>query len=168
VTADALHAGLVTVHIGAGAAGLVLAGPVLLAPKRRGWHPRLGRAYVAVLALMCGTALGLASYDPVRLAGLAILAVGTAGAAGTGVWLARTRPRGWYARHVRLMGGSVIAFVTAFVVQLADGHPAAWVLPTAVGVPLIERSLRPRTSRPAPRRGAAPAKSVSPSGGPPC
>ncbi len=147
MTAGALHTALVTAHVGAGAAGVLLAGPVLLAPKRAGLHPRLGRVYLGALALMCVTALGLAAYDPIRLAGLALLATGTAAAAGTGVRLAHRRPRGWYRRHVRLMGGSAIAFLTGFAVQLADGHLLAWLAPTLVGVPLIERSMRPAVAR---------------------
>ncbi len=147
MTGGALHALLLTAHIGAAGTGVLLVGPVLLAPKRAGLHPRLGRAYLSALAVMCVSAVGLAAYDPLRLGGLALLATGTAAAAGTGGWLAYRRPPGWYRRHVRLMGGSVIAFVTGFAVQLADGHLLAWLAPTVVGVPLIERRMRPALAR---------------------
>ncbi|HWG98469.1 MAG TPA: hypothetical protein VNV66_03900, partial [Pilimelia sp.] len=79
---------------------------------------------------------------------------------GAGVWLARRRPRlggpgQWRVWHLNAMGSSVIAFVTAFVVQLADGHPVAWVAPTLLGAPLISwRTARERRAL-ARRRPAA-------------
>jgi hypothetical protein len=45
------------------------------------------------------------------------------------------------------MGGSAIAFLTGFAVQLADGHLLAWLAPTVLGAPLIERRLRPALVR---------------------
>ncbi len=134
-------------HVAAGASGLVLAWPVLLARKRRGAHTVLGRIYVVALAVMCLTGLVLAAADPAELAGLAVIAVLTLAAALAGVWLARAKPRfgrrGWYVWHLNLMCGSVISFVTAFAVQSSGGHPLAWVVPTLVGSPLIAR----RTAR---------------------
>ncbi|HYN93242.1 MAG TPA: hypothetical protein VES42_05295 [Pilimelia sp.] len=133
---------LLAVHVAAGTAGLLLAGPVLFVRKRRGAHTWLGRAYAIAAALLCLTAFVLVAYDPAALAGLAVLGVLTVGWVGAGVWLARRRPRlgapgRWRVWHLNCMGSSVIAFVTAFVVQVANGHPLAWVAPTLIGAPLI-------------------------------
>ncbi|MEU8616138.1 hypothetical protein AB0C29_49965, partial [Actinoplanes sp. NPDC048791] len=62
--------------------------PVILAPKRRGRHPMLGRAYAVSAAVLCLTAFGLVAYDPGRLVGLAVLGTLTALWVGGGVWLA--------------------------------------------------------------------------------
>jgi hypothetical protein len=137
-----IHTVLIALHVVAGSIGLLLAGPVLFAPKRRGWHTRLGRAYALCTAVLCVSAFGLVAYAPIRLLGLAILSVLTAGWVGAGVWLARSRPwlggpGQWRVWHLNCMGSSVIAFVTAFAVQVADGHLLAWLGPTIVGAPLI-------------------------------
>lgn len=135
---------VLALHVAAGAVGLVVAWPALLAPKRRGWHPRFGRVYAGALLVMGVTALVLASADPARLAGLAVIAVLTLAAGAAGVWFARRKPRigrgGWMIWHLNLMCSSVIAFVTAFAVTMADGHWLAWVVPTLVGSPLISRT----------------------------
>jgi len=149
---------LVGLHIVAGSAGLVLAGPVLLAPKRRGAHVLLGRAYAAATAVLCLSAFGLFAYDPSGLAGLAVLGVLTAGWVGAGVWLARRRPGlgrpgQWRVWHLNCMASSVISFVTGFAVQMADGHLLAWLAPTIVGAPLISWRTRQeiRAHRPDPK-----------------
>lgn len=137
-----LSAFLTWLHAVSGGLGLLLAGPVLVAPKRRGPHVLLGRVYAVAAAAMCLSAFGLFAYDPARLAGLAVLGVLTTVWVGTGVWLARRRPRlgspgRWRILHLNCMGSSVIAFVTGFAVQTTDGHLLAWVLPTVTGTALI-------------------------------
>lgn len=137
---DTTRSVLLVLHIAAGGVGLLVAWPTLFAPKRRGVHTMLGRIYAASAAVLCLTAFGLWAYDPLGLVGLGILGILTAVWAGGGVWFARARPKisgGWRTWHLNFMGSSVIAFVTAFVVQLFDGHLAAWLLPTIVGSPLI-------------------------------
>lgn len=143
-------------HIGAGGLGLLLAGPVLVVRKRRGAHTRLGRVYVGALAVMGATALILVAADPVRLAGLGVIAVLTLGWGLGGLWVARRRPRlpgGWKVWHINLMCSSVIAFVTAFAVTALDGGLAAWILPTLVGSPLIARRTAQEVGRRPRRRG---------------
>ncbi|HWH01028.1 MAG TPA: hypothetical protein VNV66_17340, partial [Pilimelia sp.] len=87
-----LHAVLLALHVAAGGAGLVLAAPVMWAPKRRGVHTLLGRAYALATAVLCLSAFGLIAYDPARLVGLGVLNVLTVGWVGAGVWLARPDP----------------------------------------------------------------------------
>lgn len=137
-----MYSALVIVHVAAGTIGLLLAGPVVLVPKRPGWHHLLGRTYLVNLLVMTTTALALVAYDPAGLVGFSFLAVGTLAAGAGGLFFAVRRPRGWLPVHLNLMGSSVIAFVTAFLVQVADGHLVAWLLPTIVGSPLIGWQIR--------------------------
>ncbi len=154
---------LIAVHATAGGLGLLLAGPVILAPKRRGRHPLLGRLYAISAGVLCVTAFGLVAHDPARLVGLAVLGVLTAVWVAAGVWLARRRPvlRGsphaWRLWHLNLMGSSVIAFVTAFLVQMTRGDLVAWIAPTIVGTLFIATANRREVARQAARGVARPA-----------
>lgn len=131
---------LLTVHISSGTLAL-LAGPLaMLVPKRRGWHPRIGRIYQLCVALICVTAVGLAVMQP-ALWWLGVIAVATWATALAGWQLGRRRPPGWLPWHISLMCGSYISLVTAlFVVNLGVHAIIAWVLPTVVGSPLIARA----------------------------
>jgi hypothetical protein len=128
---------LLTVHIGAGSLALLTAPLAMLAPKRPGWHPRLGRAYQVLVGLLCLSAGGLVVLNP-GLWGFAVIATLTWAAALGGWWMRRRQPRGWLQWHVSLMCGSYISLVTALlVVNLGTRSLIAWILPTAVGTPLI-------------------------------
>src|SRR3954468_23351234 len=67
----------------------------------------------------------------------------------------KRRPRGWLRWHIRGMGGSYIALVTALlVVNVGAGLTIAWFLPTIAGAPIIawtisevDRGRRPRDTR---------------------
>jgi len=154
-----LHTVLLGVHITAGAIGLLLGPLALAAPKSAGWHPRLGVAYQGAVAMMTVSALGLVALAPGRLWGLGLVAGATEAGALAGWAVRRRHPSGWLGWHIRLMCGSYLSFVTAaLVVNWAS--PLAWVLPTAVGTPLIIRavqrathpSIRPSTPPPRPVR----------------
>ncbi|MEU5938285.1 hypothetical protein ABZ807_03695 [Micromonospora sp. NPDC047548] len=143
-----MHPLLVVIHAVSGTAGLLLALPVLLAPKRRGRHTLLGRVYAGAAVGLSLSAFGLFAYDPARLWGLALLGGLTLGWLVGGLWFARRRPtglggRGWRIWHLNLMGSTVIAFVTGFAVQMTDGNLIAWLAPTVIGSALIAR----RTTR---------------------
>ncbi|PWU60882.1 hypothetical protein DLE60_08620 [Micromonospora globispora] len=143
-----MHTVLVLIHSASGTAGLLLALPVLLAPKRRGRHTVLGRIYAVAAVGLSLSAFGLFAYRPAELWGLAVLGALTLGWLVGGLWFARRRPgslggRGWRVWHLNLMGSTVIAFVTGFAVQMSDGNLVAWLAPTAVGSLLIAR----RTAR---------------------
>ncbi|MCW3842596.1 hypothetical protein ONA70_21075 [Micromonospora yasonensis] len=151
-----MHTVLVVIHAVSGITGLLLALPVLLAPKRRGRHTLLGRVYVGAAVGLSLSAVGLFAYDPARLWGLAVLGALTLGWVLGGFWFARRRPhvpggRGWRIWHLNLMGSTVIAFVTGFAVQMSDGHLAAWLAPTVLGSLLIARATAREVAR-APRR----------------
>ncbi|HEX8495882.1 MAG TPA: hypothetical protein VF661_01705 [Actinomycetales bacterium] len=130
------HTVLLVLHVAAGMVGLLLGPVAMLVPKRTGWHPRLGLVYQGVVAVMTGAALALVALDPARLWGLGLIAVATEAAALAG-WRERRRAAtGWLPRHVRLMCGSYVSFVTAALVTNWSS-PLAWILPTVIGSPLI-------------------------------
>lgn len=133
-----VHTVLVVLHVAAGVTGLVMAPVAMLVAKNR-LHAQVGIAYQGCVAVLTLTALGLVAFDPARLAGLGVIAVLTQAAAAGGWLLARRRPRGWEPWHVRLMAGSYVSFVTAFLV-VQWPHPISWVLPTLIGSPLIARA----------------------------
>ncbi|MFI7282124.1 hypothetical protein ACIBOV_17880 [Micromonospora chersina] len=155
-----MHTVLVAVHAASGTAGLLLALPVLLAPKRRGRHTLLGRAYAGAAVGLSLSAFGLFADDPARLWGLAVLGALTLGWLVGGLWFARRRParlggRGWRIWHLNLMGSTVIAFVTGFAVQMTGGHLAAWLAPTVLGSLLIARATARELARAARRIAVA-------------
>jgi hypothetical protein len=152
---------LLAVHIAAGGAGLLL-GPLAMAlPKRPGWHPRVGRAYQVAVALLTTSAVGLVVLEP-ALWWLALIGAATEAAALAG-WAVRrralrvlthrkdpsgyvrTRP-GWRPLHLRLMCGSYVSLVTAFLVVNVSS-PLVWVLPTVIAFPLISLAAK-RAARP--------------------
>ena len=149
---------LIAAHVAAGTIGLLLAGPVLLAPKRRGWHTRLGRGFLACVAVVCASAVALFAREPGRLWVFLLIALLTGVAAGGGLMLALRRPPGWLLWHLRLMASSVISFVTAFLFQATDANIVAVLLPSVLGSPLIAYQAKrvqswkaaPRTRQPEP------------------
>jgi Predicted membrane protein (DUF2306) len=131
---------LLGVHIAVGTVGLLVGPAAMLAPKRRGRHPTLGRVYQISTAVLCLSAFGLVAYRP-SLWWLGVIASATWAAALGGWWAARRRPPGWVRWHLNLMCSSYISFVTALlVVNLGFGSPIAWIAPTLVGTPLIARA----------------------------
>lgn len=132
-----MWATLLVIHIVSGSLGLAAGPAAMLAPKRRGWHTRLGTSYVGLVVALCAAAIGLAVLRP-ALWWLGLIAVATAAAALTGRELARRRPPGWLPWHLSLMCGSYISLVTALlVVNLGFASPVAWILPSVLGSPLI-------------------------------
>ncbi len=122
----------------------------------------LGVHAAGSIGLLLGP-LALAVPKRAGLWGLGLIAGATEAAALAGWAVGRRHSSGWLGWHIRLMCGSYLSFVTAaLVVNWAS--PLAWVLPTAVGTPLIIRavqrathpSIRPSTSPPRPVRSGAP------------
>ncbi len=122
---------LLVLHVGAGAAGLLL-GPLWLAARLRG---RVGTgaaaAYQAAVALVASTGALLALLAPglAWLVGFGALSVVLAVAG------ALARRRGWphwRTAQPHLLGGSYIALTTGLLVAQTQ-DPLAWVLPALVG-----------------------------------
>ncbi len=126
-----LHTALLLLHATAGTLGLLL-GPVaaLTAAERRDatW---LISAYQVAVTVVCASALGLVALAPAAFWWLIPFAFGTQAA----IVVARrtTDP----SRRVRLLGGSYVALVTALLV-VSWSNPLAWILPTLLGVGLVE------------------------------
>lgn len=135
-----MHAVVLVVHIVCGSLGLLVGPAAMLAPKRPGRHPLLGRTYQVLTGGLCLSAFGLVAYRP-SLWWLGVIGALTWAAALAGWWVRRAAFRGWLIWHINLMCSSYISFVTAFlVVNLGLSSPVAWILPTALGAPLIARA----------------------------
>ena len=82
----------------------------------------------------------VAAYRPDELWWLWLLATLSYGLALLGHFAARERSLGWLRLGIHGQGGACIALVTATFVVSVDGlvQIAAWVLPTLLGVPLLE------------------------------
>jgi hypothetical protein len=149
-----------SVHVASGVLALVL-GPLALVAARRQhrWFASLRAAYHWTVLLVCATATVVAVLAWSRLwwlVPIAVLAYGLALAGHLGSsrqWPAWVRAHGW--------GGSYIALVTALLVVAARGvsavlEAAAWLLPAAIGTPLIVRTHSRRQPSAAPERQASP------------
>jgi hypothetical protein len=135
---------LLAVHIVSGAAAMALGALALLSSARRhSAREPLVVAYVAAVFATCLTAIGLALFDWSRLWWIVPLALVSSLLALVGhVALRRDGPK-WVAAHG--LGGSYIALVTALLVVSAGdisttAEIVAWILPAAIGVPLIVRA----------------------------
>jgi hypothetical protein len=136
-----VSAGLTAVTAGA------LAATIRKGPGR---HPTAGRVYLWALGTIFATAASMAAIRWREDAHL--FAIGTvAFALGMfGYQARRRRLPGWPLRHAAGLGGSYIALLTGFYVDNGPflplwnqlPHWMYWVLPTAVGVPLIRLAVR--------------------------
>lgn len=144
-----LFLGVLGIHVLFGLACAILGIVAMLSAKRRGPHPRAGTLYYWSLAILFATASALA---PTRWADdypLFILGALSFGAASIGRLARRQLWRRWIDFHVIGMGLSYILMLTAFYVDNGKRLPlwrdlpnlAYWILPGAVGVPLILSAL---------------------------
>jgi hypothetical protein len=128
-------------HIVSGAAALALgAGTLLASARRHSTRDRLLIAYLWAVFATCLTATFLALLDWSRLWWIVLLALLSSILAVAGYVAVRRGGPKWVAAHG--LGGSYIALVTALLVVSAGDISTtaeifAWVLPSAVGVPLI-------------------------------
>jgi hypothetical protein len=137
-------------HILSGLTAVVAGALAATAHKRPGRHPRAGRVYLMALAGVFATATVMAAIRWREDAHL--FAIGLV-AASLGLYGYRARRRqrpGWPVHHAVGMGGSYIALLTGFYVDNGPflplwkelPHLTYWLLPTAVGAPLIWLALR--------------------------
>lgn len=139
------HTVLMTVHVAAGATGLLLGPLAIAAALHAGRRTVAALAYQAAVAVITTTAVGFAVLDWRNWWPFVILAVGTEAAVAAGWWARSHRSPGWHTRHVRLICGSYISLVTALLVVSWES-PLAWVLPTVVGTVLVEQAAKRSTS----------------------
>ena len=133
------------VHVLAGLVSVVAGARAALARKQPGWHPRAGRVYLAGISGIFATATVLAALrwrEDRHLFGIAVVALGLAA---TGLAARRRAWPRWPLWHGLAMGGSYITLLTGFYVDngpqlpLIDDlpHVLYWVVPAAVGIPVI-------------------------------
>jgi hypothetical protein len=128
----------------------VIAGAIaMLSPKRRGRHPTFGTIYYWGLVAVFVSATGLSVVRWAEDYHLFILGLLALIAASLGRTARRRRRPGWVRLHIAGMGLSYILLLTAFYVDNGKSLPlwkdlppiAYWLLPGAVGLPLIVRAL---------------------------
>ncbi len=140
---------LLVVHIAAGLISVITGAIALLSPKQRGRHARVGEVYYWALGVVFVTATVMAALRWAQSGYLFFLG-SAAFAAGSIGYLARKRRwRGWLTVHIVGMSLSYIVLLTAFYVDngpklpLWDRLPtlAFWIGPSAIGLPLVLRTL---------------------------
>jgi hypothetical protein len=140
---------VVGVHIMLGLACVVAGIVAMLSEKRCGNHPRFGTIYFWCLAGVFLTAAGLAAVRWAEDAHLFLLGALSFTSAYLGRRVRRHRWRNWARLHLIGMGTSYILLLTAFYVDNGKNLPlwkelppiAFWLLPAAIGIPLIVRAL---------------------------
>ena len=146
---EPLFLALVGIHVLLGLACTITGLIAMLSPKRPGRHLRFGSIYFWALAGVFVTMSALAAarwredYDLFILGGLAF------SAAYLGRRARRKRSRDWVKLHITGMGTSYVLLLTAFYVDNGKNLPlwrnlpqiAFWLIPAAIGVPLILRAL---------------------------
>jgi len=140
---------ILAIHIPAGIVS-VLAGLVaLLSKKQPGRHPTFGTIYYWSLLVVFVSASILAALRWAEDYHLFILGTLAFTAATFGRMAHRRRWYGWVRLHIIGMGSSYILMLTAFYVDNGKNLPlwkelppiAYWILPSAVGLPLIVHAL---------------------------
>jgi hypothetical protein len=140
-------------HIAAGLTAVFAGAAVMLMRKGTRRHRRLGWIYLISLSVIFVTMVVMVVIRwPLNLHLLALGSIALTAAA-LGVL---NRRRHWAdAWHIIAMGSSYIAMLTAFYVDNGPQLPiwnrlpawSFWVLPTAVGAPLMWRAVRRRANR---------------------
>lgn len=137
---------MVGFHVLVGLACVVCGIVAMVSPKRTGRHPRFGTIYYWCLSAVAASAAVLSFVRWVEDYHLFILGA----LAFTAATLGRSAIRhGWVRLHIAGMGISYILLLTAFYVDNGKSLPlwrdlppiAYWLLPGALGIPLIVRAL---------------------------
>jgi hypothetical protein len=148
-SSDPVFLAVVGVHIALGLACTITGLIAMLSVKRRGTHPSFGSIYFWCLGGVFVTAAALAAvrwaedYHLFILGALAFLV------ASVGRLARRKRWDNWVRVHITGMGMSYVILLTAFYVDNGKILPlwrslpsiAYWLVPAAVGIPLIIRAL---------------------------
>jgi hypothetical protein len=146
---DPVFLAIVAVHVLFGLACTITGIIAMLSQKRTGRHPLFGTIYYWCLL---GVFLSASSLAAVRWAEdyhLFILGALAFAAASLGRMARRKRWSQWVKLHITGMGTSYILLLTAFYVDNGKSLPlwrelpsiTYWLLPAAIGIPLIVRAL---------------------------
>jgi hypothetical protein len=140
---------VVGVHVLLGLACTITGAVAMLSRKRAGRHPRYGTIYFWCLAGMFLTATSLAAVRWAHDYHLFVLGALSFAAAYFGREARRHRWHHWVRLHITAMGASYVLLLIAFYVDNGHSLPlwkelppiAYWLLPAAIGIPLIVRAL---------------------------
>ena len=146
---DPVFLTVVGVHVLLGLACVATGAVAMLSQKRAGRHPSYGTIYFWCLAGVFVTATSLAVVRWAEDYHLFILGAFSFLAAWLGRKARRGRWRYWARLHISGMGSSYVLLLIAFYVDNGKSLPLwqdlspvmYWVLPTAVGIPLIVHAL---------------------------
>ncbi|HEV2442464.1 MAG TPA: hypothetical protein VGT07_08065 [Steroidobacteraceae bacterium] len=146
---DSLFLAIVGVHVLLGLTCTITGLIAMLSAKRLGRHPRFGSIYYWCLAGVFVTVSALAAVRWREDYHLFILGALAFAAAYLGRRARRRRWRNWAKLHITGMGMSYVLLLTAFYVDNGKSLPlwrdlppiTFWLLPAAIGVPLIVRAL---------------------------
>jgi hypothetical protein len=136
-------------HVLAGFVCVVTGAIAMLSEKRPGYHPKFGTLYYWFLAAVFASATALSVVRWADDYHLFILGALSFAMASLGRSARRKRWPGWVKVHIVGMGMSYVLLLTAFYVDNGPNLPlwrelphwAFWVVPGAIGVPIIARSL---------------------------
>jgi uncharacterized membrane protein len=140
---------IVGIHIPLGLACVVAGAVAMLSEKRRGRHSTAGKVYYWCLLALAGSATFLSVMRWAENYHLFILGALSFASAWLGRRALRERWPYWARLHITGMGLSYILMLIAFYVDNGKQLPlwkdlphfTYWLLPLAVGVPLIVRAL---------------------------
>ena len=159
---DPLFLMIVGVHVLLGLACTITGLIAMLSVKRPGRHPLFGSIYFGCLTGVFVTASVLAAVRWSEDYHLFILGALAYAAAYLGRRARRKRWGHWVKLHITGMGMSYVVLLTAFYVDNGKNLPlwrdlppiAFWLLPAAIGVPVIVRALwrHPLARAPPPAR----------------
>jgi hypothetical protein len=166
---DPVFLAVVRFHIVVGIACVLAGVAAMLSEKRRGRHSRFGTLYYWCLAVVVASATGLSvarwaeNYHLFTLGMLSLIAATVARTALRRRWV------NWVRLHITGMGLSYILMLTAFYVDNGKNQPlwrelpqlAFWLLPAALGIPIIVHTLL-RRSRGAKEPRCAESQTVQP------
>ena len=157
---DPVFLTVVGIHVLLGLTCVVSGAVAMLSEKRPGRHPNNGTIYFWSLAGVFLTNTGLAAVRWAEDYHLFLLGAAAFLAASLGRQARRDRWRHWVRLHIAGMGSSYVLLLIAFYVDNGKSLPlwrdlppiAYWLLPAAIGIPLIVRALlwHPLARRPGP------------------
>jgi hypothetical protein len=146
---DPVFLGIVGVHVLFGLAAVIAGAMAMFARKGRGRHSNFGTIYFWCLFGVFVTMSALSFMRWVEDCHLFILGTLAFASACFGRTAARRRWRQWPRLHLTSMGASYIVMLTAFYVDNGKNLPlwkelpqiVFWILPAAIGMPLILHAL---------------------------
>jgi hypothetical protein len=148
-SSDPVFLAVVGVHVLLGLVCTITGIVAMLSEKRQGRHPWFGSVYYWCLIGVFATASGLAAVRWREDYHLFILGALAFAAAYLGRRARRKRWSNWAKLHITGMGSSYVLLLTAFYVDNGKSLPlwkelppiAFWLIPAAIGVPIIVRTL---------------------------